>query len=225
MPSAEWKKNNRGEEWQPGENLSTAIGQGYVSVTPMQMAVAYNAIATEGKIVRPMIIKKVTDHEGKVLFEQFPSEIRDISQPQKNGFFIETKNFKIVKDAMRLVANGASGTARHWKIPGVEMAGKTGTAQVQNFSADQIYQSCEARPIMSRHHGWYVAWAPWDKPEIVVAVLAEHACHGNTAAAPIVRDVVTAYYKKYHPGYLEEAAKKPGAPKAVNPGRIEGDND
>lgn len=224
MPSAEWKKNNRGEEWQPGENLSTAIGQGYVSATLMQMAVAYNAIATDGKVVRPMIIKKVTDHDGKVLFEQFPSEVRDITQPQKNGFFIETKNFEIVKEAMRRVANGRSGTARHWKLPGVEMAGKTGTAQVQNFSADQIYQSCEARPIASRHHGWYIAWAPWDKPEIVVAVLAQHACHGNTGAAPIVRDVVQAYYKKYHPGYLEEAAKKTGA-KTVVPARIEGDND
>jgi penicillin-binding protein 2 len=225
LPSAEWKKNNRGEEWQPGENLSTAIGQGYVSASLMQMAVAYNTIATDGKVVRPMIIKKVTDHEGKVLFEQFPSEVRDITQPQKNGYFIETKNFEIVKEAMRRVANGRSGTARHWKIPGVEMAGKTGTAQVQNFSADQIYQSCEARPIASRHHGWYIAWAPWDKPEIVVAVLAQHACHGNTAAAPIVRDVVTAYYKKYHPGYLEEAAKKPGEKPVAVPARIEGDND
>jgi penicillin-binding protein 2 len=190
----------------------------------MQMAVAYNTIATEGKVVRPMIIKKVQDHDGKILFEQFPSEVRDITQTQKNGFFIETKNFKIVKEAMRRVANGSAGTARHWKIPGVEMAGKTGTAQVQNFSADQIYQSCEARPIASRHHGWYIAWAPWDKPEIVVAVLAQHACHGNTAAAPIVRDVVTAYYKKYHPGYIEEAAKKPGA-KTIVPARIEGDSD
>ncbi len=227
LPSAEWKKNNRGEAWQPGENLSTAIGQGYVSASLMQMAVAYNAIATEGKVVRPMIIKKVTDHEGKVLFEQFPSELRDITQPQKNGFFIEVKNFKIVKEAMRRVANGSRGTARHWRIPGLEMAGKTGTAQVQNFSADQIYASCEARPIASRHHGWYIAWAPWDKPEIVVAVLAQHACHGNTAAAPIVRDVVTAYYNKYHSGLLDELAKealkKPKAPAA--PERIEADHD
>ncbi len=224
LPSAEWKKNNRGEEWQPGETLSTAIGQSYVTTTLMQMAVAYNAIATEGKVVRPMIIRKVTDNDGKVLFEQFPSEVRDITQPQKNGFFIETKNFQIVKQAMWRVANGKSGTARHWKIPGVEMAGKTGTAQVQNFSADQIYQSCEARPIASRHHGWYIAWAPWDKPEIVVAVLAQHACHGNTAAAPIVRDVITAYYNKYHPGYIEEAMKKSGV-KIVIPARVVGDND
>ena len=205
LPSSEWKRNNRGEEWQPGETLSVAIGQSYVSVTPLQMAVAYNAIATEGKVVRPMIIKKVTDHEGKILFEQFPTEIKDVSTVQPNGFFIDKKNFKIVKEAMRRVSQGASGTARRWKIPGLEMAGKTGTAQVQNFSADEIYKSCEARPIESRHHGWFVAWVPWDKPEIVVAVLAQHACHGNTGAAPIVKDVVEAYYKKYHPGYLEEA--------------------
>lgn len=221
MPNAEWKKNNRGEEWQPGENLSVAIGQGFVSVTPIQMAVAYNAIATEGKIVRPMIIKKVTDHEGKILFEQYPTELKDISTVQPNGFFIDTKNFKIVKEAMRRVAK--SGTARNYQIPGIEMAGKTGTAQVQNFSADQIYSSCEARPMHSRHHGWYIAWVPWDKPELVVAVLAQHACHGNVAAGPIVRDVVEAYYKKYHPGFLEEAAllaskkKEPLKPIKIEP--------
>lgn len=223
LPSSEWKKNARGEEWQPGETLSTAIGQGYVNVTPLQMAVAYNAIATEGKIVRPMIIKKVNDQDGKVLFEQFPTELRDVSTVQPNGFFIDTKNFKIVKEAMRRVANGSSGTARHWKIPGVEMAGKTGTAQVMSFSADQIYQSCESRPISSRHHGWYIAWAPWDKPEIVVAVLAQHACHGNTGAAPIVRDVIQAYYKKYHPGLVEEASKKPLV--KASPVKVQGDND
>lgn len=211
MPNSVWKKNNRGEEWQPGENLSVAIGQSYVSVTPLQMAVAYNAIATEGKVVRPMLIKKVTDNEGNTLLEQFPSIVRDVSQPQNSGAHIEPKNFKIIKEAMRRVANGSTGTARHWKVPGVEMAGKTGTAQVQNFSADQIYTSCKERPMQSRHHGWYIAWAPWDNPEIVVAVLALHGCSGNTAAAPIVRDVVEAYYKKYHPGIVEAAAKKPGS--------------
>ena len=208
MPSAAWKKSLRGEEWQPGENLSTAIGQGYVTTTPLQLAVAYNAIATEGKIVKPFIVKKVVDHDGKILFEKFPAEIRDITLPQPNGYKIDRATFKIVKEAMRRVANGTSGTGRHWKVPGVQMAGKTGTAQVMSFSADQIYSSCLARPIQMRHHGWYVVWAPWDKPEIVVAVLAQHSCHGNTGAAPIVRDVIEAYFKKHHPEIIEEALKK-----------------
>ena len=206
LPSSEWKKESLGSEWQPGENLTMAIGQGYVTVTPLQMAVAYNTIATEGKVVKPFVVKKVIDHEGKVLFERFPAEVRDLTLPQPNGYHIDRANFKIVKEAMRRVSE--SGTGRFWKIPGVEMAGKSGTAQVMSFSADQIYQSCLSRPIMMRHNGWFVAWAPWDKPEITVAVLAEHSCHGNTGAAPIVRDVIEAYFKKYHPDILKDAANK-----------------
>jgi len=208
LPNSTWKKSLRGEDWQPGENLTMAIGQGYVTTTPLQMAVAYNTIATEGKVVKPFVVKKVVDHEGKTLFERFPSEVRDVTLPQPNGFKIDRANFKIVKESMRRVANGSSGTARHWKIPGVEMAGKTGTAQVMSFSADQIYQSCDARPVHMRHHGWYIAWAPWDKPEITVAVLAQHACHGNTGAAPIVRDIMQAYFQKYHPDLIKDALKK-----------------
>lgn len=216
LPSSAWKKSLRGEEWQPGENLTMAIGQGYVTTTPLQMAVAYNTIATEGKVVKPFIVKKVTDLDGQVLFERFATDVRDVTLPQPNGFKIDRANFKIVKEAMRRVANGSGGTARHWKIPGIEMAGKTGTAQVMAFSADQIYASCEARPMQMRHHGWYVAWAPWDKPEITVAVLAQHSCHGNTGAAPIVRDVIQAYFKKHHPELIKETAsdkKAASAPK------------
>ena len=108
---------------------------------------------------------------------------------------------------MRRVSNGERGTARSLKVPGVQMAGKTGTAQVMSFSADQIYSSCESRPIHMRHHGWFVAWAPWDKPEITVAALAQHSCHGNPGAAPIVRDVIEAYFKKYHPEVIANGLK------------------
>lgn len=220
LPNSTWKQAARGEPWQPGENLSTAIGQGYVTVTPLQMAVAYNTIGMEGKVVKPFIVKKVTDHEGKVLFERFPTEIRDVTLPQPNGFKIDPETFKIIKEAMRRVSNGTRGTAKNLKIPGVQMAGKTGTAQVMSFSADQIYSSCEARPVQYRHHGWFIAWAPWDKPEITVAALAQHSCHGNPGAAPIVRDVIEAYFKKYHPEVIEQGLKigikKIPAPK-INP--------
>ncbi|MBC7743319.1 MAG: penicillin-binding protein 2 [Bdellovibrionaceae bacterium] len=208
LPSSEWKKSIRGEEWQPGENLSTAIGQGYVAATPLQMALAYNTIATEGKVVKPFLVKKVVDHDGKVLFERFPEVLRDVTLPQPNGYKIDVDTFRIVKEALRRVTNGTRGTAKNLKIPGVQMAGKTGTAQVMSFTADQIYAKCESRPIHMRHHGWFVAWAPWDKPEITVAVLAQHSCHGNPGAAPIARDVIEAYFKKYHPDIIAEALKK-----------------
>lgn len=208
LPNSTWKKSIRGEDWQPGENLSTAIGQGYVAVTPLQLAVAYNAIATEGKVVKPYIIKKIVDHDGNILIEKNPEVVRDVTLTQPNGYKIDQETFKIVKEAMRRVTNGAHGTARSLKIPGVQMAGKTGTAQVMSFSADQIYKTCDSRPIHMRHHGWFVAWAPWDKPEIVVAGLAQHSCHGNPGAALTVRDVIEAYFKKYHPEVIAEGLKK-----------------
>ena len=215
LPNSAWKKSSLGEDWQPGENLSTAIGQGYVTVTPLQMAVAYNTIGMEGKVVKPFLVKKVVDHEGKILLERFPEIVRDITLPQPNGYKIDPETFRVVKEAMRRVTNGTAGTARSLKIPGVQMAGKTGTAQVMSFSADQIYAACESRPMHLRHHGWFVAWAPYDKPEITVAVLAQHSCHGNPGAAPIVRDIIEAYFKKYHPDIIAEGLLKKADKHAV----------
>lgn len=199
LPSAEWKKKAIGEEWQPGESLSTAIGQGFVSVTPLQMAIAYNTIGTEGKVVKPFLIKKLIDPTGQVVKENAPVVVRDLQQIQPNGVKISPETFKTVKEAMRRVVQGTRGTARGYKVPHVEMAGKTGTSQVRGFSADDIYTECTSRPLRFRHHGWFVAFAPADNPEISVAVLAEHACHGASGAAPVVRDIVYAYMKKNHP--------------------------
>lgn len=203
IPTKEWKLKALGEEWQPGENLSNAIGQGFVLATALQMAVAYNAIGTEGKVVKPFLVKQVLNPDNKVIKEMQPETLRDISQENETGTIISKETFKVVKEGMRRVANGDRGTARWWKIPGIEMAGKTGTSQVMSFSADQIYEKCEERPVFQRHHGWYVAFAPADNPEIAVAVLAEHACHGSTGGAPIARDVIQAYFEKYHPERLK----------------------
>lgn len=222
LPNSVWKKERFGEEWQPGENLSVAIGQGYVTVTPLQLAVAYNTIATEGKVVKPYIIKKVVDHDGQVLIEKAPEIIRDVTLTQPNGYKIDPETFKIIKEGMRRVVNGEHGTARKSKILGLEMAGKTGTAQVMSFNADQIYKLCENRPIHMRHHGWFVAWAPWDKPEIIVSVLSQHGCHG-TSSAPIVRDVMEAYFKKYHPEMVIQGFKVDAKMVEQTPSESEGD--
>lgn len=218
IPSTEWKKRSKGEEWQPGENLSNAIGQGFVLATALQMAVAYNTIGLDGKVVQPMIVKKILSPDNKIIQEFEPKIIRDVSQEPYEGVKIDKKTFDTVREGMRRVANGNAGTARWWKVPGVEMAGKTGTSQVRSFSADEIYDKCENRPIGQRHHGWYVAFAPAEAPEITVAVLAEHACHGNTGGAPIARDVVLAYMQKYHPERLQKKDSPPlkqSAPEAT----------
>lgn len=105
---------------------------------------------------------------------------------------------------MRRVANGEHGTARWWKISGIEMAGKTGTSQIMSFSSDDIYSSCEKRPLTQRHHGTFIAFAPANNPEIVVGALTEHSCHGNVGSAPIVRDVIRAYFEKNHPDWIKD---------------------
>ncbi len=209
FPTEEWKLKQKGEAWQPGENLSNAIGQGFVLVNLLQMTLAYNTIGTKGKLYRPILIKKIVDENQKVLQEFQPSIVRDITEPSPEGVRVDPKNIDVVREAMRLVANGDHGTARWWKIPGVEMAGKTGTSQVMAFSADDIFTRCETRPLMQRHHGSFIAFAPSENPEIIVGVLAEHSCHGNVGAAPVVRDVIRAYIEKYHP----ELIKAKNAPK------------
>lgn len=205
MPDEAWKLKALGEPWQPGENLSNAIGQGFVLTTPLQMALAFNAIGLEGKLYKPFIVKKIINHENQQVQEFEPQLIRDLSKAQGENEkpLISNRTFKIVKEGMRRVANGDRGTARWWKIPGVEIAGKTGTSQVMSFSADQIYSDCEERPISQRHHGWFIGFAPAKDPVITVAVLAEHACHGSTGGAPVVRDVIKKYIEKYHPEWIK----------------------
>ena len=77
-----------------------------------------------------------------------------------------------------------------------------------SISAEEIYKRCETMPLRRRHHGWYVAYAPAENPEITVAVFAEHGCHGNTAGAPVVRDIVQAFMEKFHPERIALAKKQ-----------------
>lgn len=209
MPSSAWKKSAMGEEWQPGENLTLSIGQGFVEASPMQMAVAYNTLGLEGKVMQPFVVKKIYDESGKTILENSAKEIRDLQKPQSTGVSISQENFKVVKEGLRRVVQGDRGTARALRIPGVEMAGKTGTSQVIAFAANDIYSKCDNRPIHQRHHGWFVAWAPADNPEITVAGLALHSCSGSGGAGPLVRDTIRAYFEKYHPQLIAEAMKKP----------------
>lgn len=213
MPSAEWKQDTIGEEWQPGENLSVAIGQGFVLTTPLQMAVAYNAIGTLGKVVKPFVVKKVMTSDNKIMKEYEPQVVRDLGDTS-SPVHVKKEVFETVREGMRRVVNGERGTARRSKLGFIEMAGKTGTSQVMSFSADQIFIECSARPKYQRHHGWFIGYAPADKPEIAFGILSEHACHGSTAA-PVAKEIVRAYVAKYHPEWLtREPPKRARAPEA-----------
>jgi len=227
MPSTEWKRKARNEDWHPGENLSVAIGQGFVQATPLQLAIAYLAVGSEGKVVRPYLVKRILSPNGEIIKEEGPKIIRDLSQPQGDQPpLIDKAHFGPVKEGLRLVVNGDRGTARaRVRLDGVQIAGKTGTAQVRGFSATEIYAKCENRPIHMRHHGWFVGYAPADNPEVVVSVLAEHSCSGSGGAGPLVRSILYHYFQKYHPelnvqipkGAILSAAQGPAVPQEPEP--------
>ena len=189
IPTSQWKTRVWKESWQEGENLSHAIGQGFILVTPLQMALLYNTIAGDGKIVKPFIVKKIIDARQNKIKHFKPKTLKNINR------FIKEKNFKIIRQALEKVIYGGEGTARYWQTKSVKSAGKTGTAQVMSFSKEKIYEKCSKKPIKQRHHGWFVAFAPSEKPEITVSVLTEHSCSGGLGSAPIARDIIEHYFK------------------------------
>ncbi len=188
MPSTWWKLKNVGYKWMPGENLSVAIGQGYDLVTPLQLVNLYAGIAS-GYVYRPHVVKNVKDVDGNILWTSTPEVLHKINlKPSTKEFILK---------ALWGVVNEQSGTAWSYRLDGLDMAGKTGTVQLAGISESDIYKKCENLPEIKRYHGWFVGFAPYDKPEIAVAVIAEHSCHGSSGAAPLVKEIIKAYYDKY----------------------------
>ena len=179
FPTPKWQKESRLNRWREGDTVNLFIGQGYLLSTLMQLAVAYNVIATEGLLVKPFIIKK-------------PSEEIEIVDSLTDK--IDRAHFQTVKEALLEVVEGDKGTARWSRLREPSFAGKTGTAQVVSLSKNQ-YRNCKQMRKKLRHHGFFIAYAPSHNPEIVVAVLAENTCSGSSGAAPVARDIIQAWHK------------------------------
>ncbi len=208
-PTKAWKMKTFDEPWLPGENLSNAIGQGYVLTTLLQMALVYNVVATGGKLYKPLLVKAIEGEHGNIIKTFKPQIVRNITKPNDSNVIVSKANLDVIKQGMSLVCNGNRGTAHWWKIPGILMAGKTGTSQFVSFSASQIHKNCFDRPFWLRDDGIYLAFAPVNHPQIVVGVLAQHSCWGNLGGTPIVRDVIRDYFEKYHPNWLKKGTAIP----------------
>ena len=188
VPTTQWKKRATGRPWQKGETVTFAIGQGALLTTLLQLTVAYNIIATEGFVVQPFLVKRIS---GKKVP---PPGIQDTLTDQ-----IDRRHFKTVKKGLKKAVQGRGGTARWWNLPEMPFSGKTGTAQVISLSAEKIFKKCLNLPREQRHHGLFISFAPSTAPEIVVSVLTEHSCHGSSGSVPVARDIIKAYYTKYKP--------------------------
>jgi penicillin-binding protein 2 len=183
IPTAAWKKGRFGIPWQGGETLSVAIGQGYNLVTPIQMAMMIAAVGNGGTLYQPRLVHAVESAEGRV-----------IEQPEpvvKGRIAVGARNLDLIQEGLWRVVQGDRGTARGIRLEGIDISGKTGTAQVFSRKGETDGKGDVADHL--RDHAWFVAYAPSEAPGIAVAVIIEHGEHGSSAAAPVARAVIQAW--------------------------------
>ena len=185
VPSTEWKQRVRKEQWYPGETISASIGQGYITVTPLQMAVAIGAVSNGGMLYRPRLVRAVRERATGRL-QEYPSV-------ERGPVPLHESTLHLLQDALReVVLHGTGGRARSQLV---SIAGKTGTAQTVGARASQVSTDAEGIPKQLRDHAWFVAYAPAEDPKIAVAVLVENTGHGGTYAAPIAKALIEEYWK------------------------------
>lgn len=199
IPTSEWKQKRFGKRWYHGETLPVAIGQGAVLMTPIQLASMTATIANEGTIYRPHLVKRIVDADGKTLRET-KAEIIGTTPFSK-------ESFRLVKYGMLAVVNERGGTGAMARLYDVKVAGKSGSAQVV-----KMHDSKNSSQYQYRDHALFVAFAPYDNPEVAVAVVVEHGEHGGSAAAPIAGRILRAYFDGKKPPRKET----PAAPKKTD---------
>ena len=173
VPDAAWKEEVIGEPWVLGDSYNLGIGQGYLEVTPVQMAVATAALANGGELLVPRIAHGLRTAAGIVPFE------REVA----GTLPIDSEHLDVVREALRRAAN-TGGTAWRGEPADVQIGGKTGTAEFGSRNADGLLAS----------HAWYIGFAPYDDPEVAIVVYLEYGV-GATHAGPVAREILTAYFR------------------------------
>lgn len=169
VPTEGWKQETYGEEWYPGETLIAAIGQGYYLATPMQQALLLMAVANGGIVYKPRLVEKIYNPAGYVTDTIKPEVLRTI--------YLRPEHWGALRQGLEAVVSSGTG-AGAFRGLGQRVAGKSGSAETGNGTT----------------HSWFACYAPADKPEIVVAALVEEGGEGSSAAAPVVRKVLEAYF-------------------------------
>lgn len=182
MPSREWKRRTVGERWYPGDTLPVSVGQGYLIVTPLQQAVALSALVNGGRVLMPRLVSEsVNPLTGEVT--SYPAEL-------KRTVTIDPVYLDAVRELAVSIVGHPRGTGKRAKIEGINIGGKTGTAQVSSLETGNTTHAL-------RDHAWFVSYAPVEAPEIVVVAFVENAgVGGGVAAAPRARAVLEEYFIK-----------------------------
>jgi len=178
-PGREWKLERFRKPWYKGETIVSAIGQGYVSVTPLQVSMMTAAIANGGTLLTPKLVLKEVAFSGETKLNNVPP---------KGEVPVGKEMLAFIRDAMTGVVNGPGGTGHGARLENVTVAGKTGTAQVISLdsqSADKAHMD----------HAWFTSFAPAEAPEIAVTVLVEHGGKGGAVAAPLAKKIIETYFQ------------------------------
>ncbi len=183
LPSREWYRKS-GQVYTLGQAVNASIGQGAVSVTPLQLAVAFAAIANQGRVMRPQIALRIETYDGREVESFAPELVRTLP--------VEPEHLAAVTEGLRQVVHHPTGTAYRKRLPNLEVAGKTGTAQVRRMGDRLRSRDTEWK---YKDHAWFAAFAPVERPEVVVVVLVEHGGGGSSAAAPIAMRVLDAWHR------------------------------
>lgn len=166
LPSSGWKRTRHGDSWRAGDTANFSMGQGFISASPLQIALVTASIATDGKVLQPRLIRDAGDGLGAKDWLEVRSKMN-----------WSKRNLEVVKSGMYDAVNEAYGTARRSRLPGVSAAGKTGTAE--------YYEDGERKKL-----AWMITFAPFDSPRYALAVVAEDSDAGGQTAAGIVREIM-----------------------------------
>ena len=188
LPDRNWKLGNIGEAWFVGDTVNMGIGQGYIAVTPLQLASSVSAIATKGKIFKPKLVKRL----GEQVIE--PELLFSIELNKK-------ENWDAIEKSMIAVINSWNGTAHNlYKEGGIKIAGKTGTAQIKSLVDQDLTVKEEYEGIReiekNRDHALFVSYGPLPNPNLTVVVIVENGESGSSVAAPIAMKLMEQYQKE-----------------------------
>jgi len=180
MPTRSWYTRRYKGAFRGGFTLLAAIGQGATTVTVMQLALAYAALANGGTVYQPQVVRSIETSDGTIV-QEFPPRVRRVLD-------VDPEQLGLIKDALTEVVTDRDGTAYEESLPGVDMAGKTGTAQVSHVTPKGV----DPKRVwyFNRDHAWFAGYAPAKAPEIAFVVLIEHGGGGGKNAVPVAARVV-----------------------------------
>ncbi|RAL23504.1 penicillin-binding protein 2 [Lujinxingia litoralis] len=221
IPDTEWYRQHGPDGYTRGMDLNSVLGQGDTLTTPLQMALAYAAIANGGDLYYPRLVEEIRNAGGETIFEYEPRVRKTLG--------IEPEHLEVLRKSLWMGVEDDIGTASRVRLSHTQVAGKTGTAQVAKIGAVRVAN--RDKEIRLRDHAWFAAYAPYENPELVLVVFLEHAGSGGKEAAPVAMEIYDRYFTRdddydalslrVGQKALPEAMREPSAPPIEEPAQAE----